>query len=252
MLYHPTFSFANIFIDDSNLWDTSGIIGWQGAAIRPLFFHQWPEFLLFDSSAFKYPKAPFLPDNFDELTPNEQARALEEQTQLNFRRRYLIMVRSLSPKLYEGLRYQDSAQVIKKLSYSASHIWSMGLAFFEYQLMELIDQYGTSIPKHPNYSELPVTFSPEDRKRMLKNLQDTHTEQKLLRDIEKVLKGKGIEMGLDGSVRAEDYFAALEESKLIYKSIQEKLGQRDRNLFRTLWPLRNSKFAYNQESCIVK
>ena len=53
---------------------------------------------------------------------------------------------------------------------------------------------------------------------MLKNLQDTHTEQKLLRDIKKVLKDKGIEMGLDGSVRAEDYSAALKESKLIYKS----------------------------------
>jgi len=251
-LSHPTFFSANIFIDDSNLWDASGIIGWQGATIRPLFFTGVPEFVVFDSSAFKYTKTPFLPDNFDELTPNEQAEALEEQAQLNFRRRYLIMVHSLSPKLYEGLRHEDSAQVIKKLSYSASHVWSMGLSFFENQLMELIDQYGTSIPKHPNYSELSVAFSPEDRKRMLKNLQDTHTEQKLLREIKKVLKGKGIEMGLDGSVRAENYSVALEESKLIYKTIQGRLGQRDRNVFRTLWPLRNSKFADNQESCIAK
>jgi hypothetical protein len=252
-LSHPDISSVNIFIDDSNLWDTSGIIGWQGATIRPLFFTSMPEFVVFNSSTFKYVKSSSLPDNFDELPPNAQAEALEEQARLGSRRRFLIMVLSLAPKLCEGwLQHKEPARTIMKLSSSAPQVWSRGLSLFEHQLMESVDQYGKSIPKHPNYSELPVTFSPDDRKRMAKDVQDMFTEQNLLGSIETALKKKGIEMGLDGSVRAEDYFAALEESKVIYKNIQGRLGKRDRNVFKVLWPLRNSKFADNQELCVAK
>lgn len=252
-LSHPSVSSVNIFIDDSNLWDTSGIIGWQGATIRPLFFTSVPEFIAVDSSAFKYTKSTSLPDNFDELQPNAQAKALEEQAQLSSRRRFLIMVLSLAPTLCQRwLRHREPANTIMKLSSSASQVWSRGLSLFEYQLMESVDQYGKSIPKHPNYSELPVTFSSDDRKRVTKDLQDIYTEQKLLGTIETALKKKGIEVGLDGSVRTGDYFAALEELKVIYKNIQERLGKRDRNVFKVVWPLRNSKFADNQELCMAK
>jgi hypothetical protein len=252
-LSHPAVSSENIFIDDSNLWDTTGIIGWQGATIRPLFLTSLPEFVALDTSTFKYTKSNTLPDNFDELTPNAQAQALEEQAQIGSRRRFFIMVFSLAPKLCEGwLQHRDLAKTIMKLSSSASQVWSRGLSLFEYQLMEWVDQYGKSIPKHPNYSELPVTFSPDDRKRLTKDMQDIVAEQKLLSTIETALKQKGIEVGLDGSVRAEDYVAALEESKVIYKGIQGRLGKRDRNVLKVLWPLRTGKFADNQELCMAK
>jgi len=224
---------------------------WQGATIWPPFLTSKPEFIMFSSSTFKYTKSSSLPDNFNKLLPNVQAEALEEQSWLGSRHHFLIMVLHLVPELCEGwLQHRLPTTTIMKLSSSASQIWSRGLSLFKHQLMISVDQYGNSIPKHPSHLELPVTFSPDDRKRIAKVMHDIFMEQNLLGTIETVLKKKGIKVDLDGSVRAEDYFAVLEESKVISKNIQGRLGKRDRNMFKFLWPLWNGKFADNQELCM--
>jgi len=250
-LSHPKLDSSNIFIDDSDLWNTSGIIGWQGATIRPLFFTSLPDFVLFDANAFKYVKSPSLPDNFDQLVPHEQAQAQDELSRIMSRRRFLIMMTKLAPDLFGAcVNNSPLSNTIQRASLLASHVWSIGLPLFECELMNMVDAYGHSIPRNPNYPRLPVTFSPNDKKRITKNLEEIHTEQRLLSDIKTALNNKGIEVGLDGSVRAQDYLPALEESKIIYKYCQGTLGKRDKNVFRTLWPLRNGRFAINQETCM--
>ncbi|KIM37221.1 hypothetical protein M413DRAFT_77426 [Hebeloma cylindrosporum] len=253
-LSHPGILSKLVFIDDSDLWDTSGLIGWQGASIQPLFLTGRPEFVRHEASKFKFIKSPgILPANFSQLTPAAQAQALEEQTQSSPFRSFLVMVRSLSPELFDAwVQHQKHAQTLKTLSVSASHVWSQGLPLFEHLLMNTIDEYGKSIPKHPDYPELPVTFSSEEKKRTAKGLQEIATEHKLFGDIKNALHKKGIEMDVDGSVRAEDYTAAREEAKAMRRSILGRLAQKERIMLKAAWPLRDTKFAYNQESCIGK
>ncbi|KAM5454159.1 hypothetical protein McanCB49686_004467 [Microsporum canis] len=76
VLWHPDLHTDNIFVDPRDPTKITGVIDWQAVHIAPLFLQvRRPAFLDFDGPIPERLKLPRLPENFDELSLEEQVCA---------------------------------------------------------------------------------------------------------------------------------------------------------------------------------
>ncbi|KAL5335982.1 hypothetical protein BJX70DRAFT_390279 [Aspergillus crustosus] len=79
VLWHTDLHFGNIFVSPTNPTVIEGIIDWQSIQSAPLTIQaRFPEFLRPPKNYKVGPELPVLPDGFDDLSPEEQEQATEE------------------------------------------------------------------------------------------------------------------------------------------------------------------------------
>ncbi|GKZ34583.1 hypothetical protein AbraIFM66950_004897 [Aspergillus brasiliensis] len=79
-IWHTDLHLGNIFVSLNDPTKTEGIIDWQSAEAAPLFIQaRFPEFLRPPKGYRSGAEAPKLPDNFEELDPDEKEVAKKEQ-----------------------------------------------------------------------------------------------------------------------------------------------------------------------------
>ncbi|PWY86431.1 hypothetical protein BO94DRAFT_556904 [Aspergillus sclerotioniger CBS 115572] len=80
-IWHTDLHLGNIYVSSDDPTKIEGVIDWQSAQAAPLFIQaQFPEFLRPPKGYSPGTEVPTLPDNFDELDPDEKERATQEQT----------------------------------------------------------------------------------------------------------------------------------------------------------------------------
>ncbi|KAL4780668.1 phosphotransferase family protein [Aspergillus varians] len=91
VLWHSDLHLGNIFVSIDDPTIIEGIIDWQSASISPLFLQaQFPEFVRPPKGYTPGAAVPALPDNFDQLTPEQKEKASREK-ELASRSKYYEM-----------------------------------------------------------------------------------------------------------------------------------------------------------------
>lgn len=171
VLRHPDFSPSNILVNSSN--EIVGIIDWQHAAVLPLclcasipkHFQNWGDLL---SETLAKPETK-LPDNFHDLSPEEQANLQETMRKRLVHFYYAAHTMRRMPDHFDALR-DENAMLRAKLFNRASAPWegdSLSLKHTMVQVqrnwpMPLARDEEKQDPQVQAKESCPVTFSEEE------------------------------------------------------------------------------------------
>lgn len=80
VIQHTNLHLRNIYISSDDPTTIEGVINWQSAQAVPLFIQaQFPEFLRPPKTYSAGTEIPSLPENYEELNPDQKEKVVEEQ-----------------------------------------------------------------------------------------------------------------------------------------------------------------------------
>lgn len=165
VLWHPDLHADNIFVNPNNPTEIVSVIDWQAVNLSPLFLQaRHPRLIEFDGPIPEGLQSIELPDNFEQLSPEEQLEAKKLRAAQSLYKLYEIQLIRQCQEIYRALQFRDSLPVqIMGLSGS---IFSDGEPVVEGMLMRLEEQWsthvGSSVPCPLSFSELERDRQRED------------------------------------------------------------------------------------------
>ncbi|RHZ50892.1 hypothetical protein CDV55_101187 [Aspergillus turcosus] len=104
VLWHTDLHFGNIFVsDDPTIIE--GIIDWQSARIAPLFIQaRFPEFLRPPKGYSPGTGIPSLPDNFEELDPEQKEQAIKDKASATQSKYYEMSCLAYNKRVHEAMK----------------------------------------------------------------------------------------------------------------------------------------------------
>ncbi|RAL01940.1 phosphotransferase family protein [Aspergillus ibericus CBS 121593] len=103
-IWHTDLHLGNIYVSTDDPTTIEGVIDWQSAQAAPLFIQaQFPEFLRPPKDYSPGTEIPALPDNFDELDPDERVRATKEQTLAAQSKYYEMFCLAYNKPVYDAM-----------------------------------------------------------------------------------------------------------------------------------------------------
>ncbi|KDQ11898.1 hypothetical protein BOTBODRAFT_162342 [Botryobasidium botryosum FD-172 SS1] len=260
-LFHPDLHPANIMptvtVHPPSPIALSGIIDWQGVAIRPLFEAIMPSAFEVTSSDLKYLdltrdfEDPHMPDA-DNLNAAKNSLVESELKRVWVMYKFLASIKEARPALYTAMR-DPSMDLLRQAIYFSSHSWSDGLPNLERVLMIFCEVYGDGLnhPTHPDYPECPISFSQKDKERIEQEFETVvGLEMRLEGILQNLLARVNIKLHPDGRVLAEDFEAAQKEAMYIRADMERLADDCAKGVLKRIWPLREGKFVTSAESCI--
>ncbi|KAK2735061.1 hypothetical protein FQN57_001341 [Myotisia sp. PD_48] len=113
MLWHTDLHLGNIHVSEADPSRIVSIIDWQSISVGPLFLQAtWPEFLKPDDEYVYGPIVPKLPDNFEQLDPDEQKLAIAAKDDANFSKFYELSYGRCNSPIYRSLHLPTVLQEI--------------------------------------------------------------------------------------------------------------------------------------------
>ncbi|GAB1217885.1 hypothetical protein ATERTT37_007128 [Aspergillus terreus] len=139
VLWHPDLHADNIFVNPNNPTEIVSVLDWQAVNLSPLFLQaRHPRLIEFDGPIPEGLQSIELPDNFEQLSPEEQLEAKKLRAAQSLYKLYEIQLIRQCPEIYRALQFRDSLPVqIMGLSGS---IFSDGEPVVEGMLMRLEEQ----------------------------------------------------------------------------------------------------------------
>lgn len=105
VLWHTDLHLGNIFVSSDDPTAIEGIIDWQSARIAPLFIQaRFPEFLRPPKDYNPGTEIPSLPDNFEELNPEQKERAIEDKTLATLSKYYEMSCLAYNKRVHEAMK----------------------------------------------------------------------------------------------------------------------------------------------------
>ncbi|CDM36459.1 hypothetical protein DTO013E5_6890 [Penicillium roqueforti] len=159
VLWHPDLHGDNIFVNPDQPTEIISIIDWQAVNLSPLFLQaRHPALIEFEGPIPEGLKAISLPDNFNELSPEEQLEAKKLRAAQSLYKHYDIQMIEDCPEIAAALKFKNSlAGQIMGLSGS---LFSDGEPIVQGMLIRLQEEWGSrvgsSIP-------CPLSFTEEDK-----------------------------------------------------------------------------------------
>ncbi|KAJ6186450.1 hypothetical protein N7519_007751, partial [Penicillium mononematosum] len=159
VLWHPDLHGDNIFVNPDQPTQILSIIDWQAVNLSPLFLQaRHPALIEFQGPIPEGLKRIQLPDNFDDLSPEEQLEAKKLRAAQSLYKLYDIQMMQECPEIAAALKFKNSlAGQITGLSGS---LFSDGEPIVQGMLIRLREQWatrvGSSIP-------CPLSFTEEDK-----------------------------------------------------------------------------------------
>lgn len=217
-LRHPDFSPNNFLVDTSN--EVVGVIDWQHAVIQPLclcagipnHFQNWGDPL---SETLSKPEVK-LPENFDQLSLDEQ-----ESVQETMRRRivhfyYAALTMNSQPDHFDAIR-NENCMLRAKLFHHAQAPWEGDSVSLKYTMLQVLKNWPMSIDGGAQMEsvECPIHFSEEE---MQKCSEDYRQEQEKLQELSEMRDIIGTDAL--GWVSNDDEF---ERCKAVIQSIKDGL-----------------------------
>lgn len=105
VLWHTDLHLGNIFVSPDDPTTIEGIIDWQSAHIAPLFIQaRFPEFFRPPKDYNPGTSVPSLPDNFDELDPEQKNQATREKTLASLSKYYEMSCLVYNKRVYDAMK----------------------------------------------------------------------------------------------------------------------------------------------------
>jgi hypothetical protein len=105
VLWHTDLHLGNIFVCSDDPTSIEAIIDWQSSQIAPLFIQaRFPEFLVPPRDYTPGTSVPTLPEKFDELSPEQQAEAMEDKQRATLSKYYEMSTLAHSKRVYDAMK----------------------------------------------------------------------------------------------------------------------------------------------------
>jgi hypothetical protein len=204
IMWHGDLHTNNIFVHPEKPTQITGIIDWQSVQLSPLFMQLGhPSIVDFDGSRLEGYAPPNLPDNFDELSPEEQTAAKKLRAAQSLHKLYEIAVRQRDEQLFRAMLYRKT--VACQTTGLVGSLFRDGEPYVDGLLLMAEREWARVVRSgDPNalVPPCPLRFSAEDKER-----QDVEVT-KWIEGIElmgTVLEEVGAQIGWNGWVNHADY-----------------------------------------------
>ncbi|KAJ5406111.1 hypothetical protein N7465_007395, partial [Penicillium sp. CMV-2018d] len=160
VLWHPDLHGDNIFVNPDQPTQILSIIDWQAVNLSPLFLQaRHPALIEFEGPIPEGLKPARLPDNFDDLSPEEQLEAKKLRVAQSLYKLYDIQMMQDCPEIAAALKFENS--LTGQIMGLSGSLFSDGEPIVQDMLIRLQDEWatrvGSSIP-------CPLSFTEEDKK----------------------------------------------------------------------------------------
>ncbi|KAL9101968.1 MAG: hypothetical protein Q9163_002826 [Psora crenata] len=232
IIWHSDLHTNNIFVNPEKPTEIVGIIDWQSVHLSPLFLQaRHPALLEFNGPIPEGLSRIELPENFDEMSADEQKQAKILRSAQSLYKLYEVELRQRNEDISRALQYRETLAC--KITALAGSLFSDGEPIVNGMLMaverEWLNIVGTGPDGRPSIP-CPLVFSAEER-----NLQSMHEAQWIrgVELMEAVLEQLGVYRGWDGWVNHASY----ESMKARLESCREHFLDREtkNDMQRTEW-----------------
>ncbi|KAL5395434.1 hypothetical protein PMIN03_013022 [Paraphaeosphaeria minitans] len=242
ILWHNDLHSDNIFVNENNPTEITGIIDWQGVHLSPAFLHvHYPSLIEYDGAILDGFEKPKLPSNFAELDPVAKENARNLHTAQSIWGLYQIFIHRQAPGLLRILRYRDTlpCQIMTLIG----SIFDDGEAYMQSLLSQLAEPAIWETVVKTNGQEAvevpcPLVYSDHELSKQKDELARWE------RDIERkaqVIKEVGAYTGWDGVVSPEEYSMMsekLEKAKERFLDAESHTPE-EREQWANVWPFRD-------------
>lgn len=239
-LRHPDFSPNNILVNASN--DVVGIIDWQYAIILPLclcagipdHFQNWGDPL---SETLSKPEVR-LPDNFDQLSDEEQASVKETMRKRIVHFYYAALTMNSLPDHFDAIR-SENYMLRAKLFHHAQAPWEGDSISLKYTMLQVLNNWPISLDGETQTKSCSIQFSEEE---MQKCSEDHRQEQEKLQELGEMRDVIGTDAL--GWVSEDE----LERSRAIIQSIKDGLMEHSSTEMEKIGVLSHFPFDDHEEN----
>ncbi|PWY83649.1 hypothetical protein BO94DRAFT_547313 [Aspergillus sclerotioniger CBS 115572] len=210
ILWHNDLHTDNIFIDKANPTQITSIIDWQAIPIIPMFLiAHHPSLIEYDGPKPERFIQPRLPDNIDNLSPQERKAAKELHLSQTFWLYYETQVFKESRDLIHAFKYEDTLQ--SELMSLIGSIFDDGETHVQKLLSEVsTEDIWKQIVGKDEHGSPRVSCPLKYMKSELEMQRETYA--KWMRDVERkarVLEEIGVYTGWNGAVSPGEYEEAV-------------------------------------------
>ncbi|EGE08072.1 phosphotransferase enzyme family protein [Trichophyton equinum CBS 127.97] len=204
VLWHPDLHTDNIFVDPQEPTKITCLIDWQAVHIAPLFLQaRRPAFLDFDGPIPERLKFPSLPENFDDMQPEEKlnAKKLRDEQALYI----LYEIELLRQCRAAGSALHGRDTLATRLTGLAGSVFTDGEPVVLGYLIRVVDRWGEIVGKDATGDPVipcPITFTDAERTKQRIDQQKWEKGVELMDD---VVQSLGVYTGWDGFVSHDDY-----------------------------------------------
>lgn len=230
-LWHSDLHTDNIFVDPSQPIKILNIIDWQAVNISPLFLQaRHPSLIEFEGPIPEGFEPPTLPDNFDEMSEEEQHQAKNLRAAQSLYKLYEILMLRQCPEIAQALRFRDTLP--GQITGLASSIFSDGEPIFQGMLIRLEEEWATCVG--PSIS-CPLSFTPQER------TQQQRLKASWSRGVEmmhEILTEIGAYQGWDGWINHNNYPVYKERLARCRKNFLNRFArtEEERSQWIQTWP----------------
>ncbi|EFE43081.1 hypothetical protein TRV_02162 [Trichophyton verrucosum HKI 0517] len=204
--WHPDLHTDNIFVDPQDPTKITCLIDWQAVHIAPLFLQaRRPAFLDFDGPIPERLKFPSLPENFDDLQPEEKLNAKKLRDEQALYVLYEIELLRQCRAAGSALHGRDT--LVSRLTGLAGSLFTDGEPVVLGYLMQAVDRWGEIVGRDAIGDPVipcPITFTDAER---TKQQIDQEKWKKGVELMDDVAQSLGAYSGWDGFVSHDDYEA---------------------------------------------
>ncbi|KAF1956274.1 kinase-like protein [Byssothecium circinans] len=244
VLWHNDLHSDNIFVNENNPTQITGIIDWQAVHLSPAFLHvHYPSLIEYDGKILEVFETPKLPSNFADLDPVAQANARNLHTAQSIWGLYQIFIQKEAPDLLRVLRYRDTlpCQIMTLIG----SIFDDGEAYIQSLLSQLAEpdvrktvvkasgQEAVQVPCPLVYSDRELSKQKDELARWEKDI-----ERKA-----QVIEEVGAYTGWDGAVSPEEYGMVSEELEKAKEKFldAESNTPEEREQWANVWPFKDKR-----------
>ncbi|DAA73906.1 TPA_exp: Uncharacterized protein A8136_3892 [Trichophyton benhamiae CBS 112371] len=206
VLWHPDLHTDNIFVDPQDPTKITCLIDWQAVHIAPLFLQaRRPAFLDFDGPLPERLKFPSLPENFDDLQPEEKLKVKKLRDEQALYVLYEIELLRQCRAAGSALHGRDT--LVSRLTGLAGSVFTDGEPVVLGYLMQAVDRWGEIVGKDTAGDPIipcPIAFTDAERTKQRVDQQRWEKGVELMDD---VVQSLGAYSGWDGFVSHDDYEA---------------------------------------------
>ncbi|RHZ51896.1 hypothetical protein CDV55_102552 [Aspergillus turcosus] len=205
VLWHPDLHGDNIFVDPDNPTKITGIIDWQAAHIAPLFLQvRRPGLLDFDGPIPERMKPPKLPENFDQLSPDEKAGAKKLHAAQAMHVLYEIKLLQQCKEAGQALRGRET--LVGRLAGLVGSIFDDGEPIVLGLLMQAVDRWTEIVGQDPDEyrPRVPCPIHFTNAERAQQRADQTKWEEGV-KIMDEIVRAIGAYSGWDGFMNHDDY-----------------------------------------------
>ncbi|KAJ5788891.1 phosphotransferase enzyme family protein [Penicillium psychrosexuale] len=233
VLRHPDLNFANILLSPGSS-EIVGVIDWQASTIFPFFMQTgYPDFCQHDYSQSQKLHKPSLPENMEDLSAEEQTKALMKYRMEEINLYYTAATGVHNDKHIEVIR-EPYLNMRQYLIQQTGYPWDADLVNLRAALIGMTTRKAwDAISSHP----CPVSFSQTELEKSQEESEEWNESQALLTTIREDL---GID--LEGGTTPENFErASRRNSEYRQAMVDHCEEEKDRELMWRNWPFKDDE-----------